>query len=346
MVYSVDRLKVFCEQVLIEAGLGSEEANNNADSLIQADLRGISSHGVTRLRTYAKRIKTGVVLAGQKPTITNEASTTLIIDANNGTGSSIGIQVMDICIERAREFGCCFASVTHANHFGIAAYFTMHAATQGMIGIAMSNCPASVVPTGGAEPMFGTNPLSIAIPAGRYDPLVLDMATSVVAQGKVILAAKEGKSIPDTWAVDSAGNPTTNPHMALKGAMLPFGGPKGYAIALIIEILCSVLSGALSSRHINNFWNDFNNPQNLGWFMGAFDISHFISLDIFEDRIDELLSDIKKIQPANGFKEVFIPGEIEAILAREALVRGIKLSDAVVDDLKKLSIDYGINWPF
>src|SRR5665647_1050587 len=180
MKYDVDKLRKYSESIMMKSGLKRDEAANNVDSLIQADLRGISSHGVTRLRTYAKRVQSGVVKAGQVPKVLSDSPSTLLIDANNGTGSGIGIKVMDICIERARENGSCFAAVRNANHFGIAAYFTMHAAENGMIGVAMSNCPASVVPTGGSKPMFGTNPLSIAIPAGKHAHMVLDMATSVV----------------------------------------------------------------------------------------------------------------------------------------------------------------------
>ncbi|MDW7657935.1 MAG: Ldh family oxidoreductase [Bacillota bacterium] len=346
MPYQTEGLRDFCEQILSKVGLSESEAANNADSLIQADLRGIASHGVTRLRTYANRIKTGVVKAGQKPSILNDAPTTLLVDANNGTGSSVGIQVMDLCMERARTYGSCFAAVRQANHFGIASYFTQHAARNGMIGIAMSNCPASVVPTGGRKPMFGTNPLSVAIPAGSYEPFVLDMATSTVAQGKVILADKEGKSIPDSWAVDPQGNPTTVPSEALKGAMLPFGGPKGYAIGFIIEILCSALSGAFNSREINNFWKDFENPQNLGWFMGVFNIASFVPREQFHDRIDQLFADIKACPPTPGNQEVFIPGEIEQRGVERRLKEGIELGDAVVADLIDLGKEYAVSWPF
>jgi len=346
MKYDAAKLRQFCENIMMKAGLDSDEAANNADSLIQADLRGVSSHGVTRLRTYAERVRTGVVKPGQKPEIVNDSPTALLIDANNGTGSSIGIRVMDICIERAREYGSCFAAVKNANHFGIGAYFTMHAAEKDMIGIAMSNCPASVVPTNGSKPMFGTNPLSVAIPAGRYAPFVLDMATSVVAQGKVILAEKEGKRIPDSWAVDEEGSPTTDPAKALKGAMLPFGGPKGYAIAFIIEILCSTLSGAYNSREINNFWRDFKNPQGLGYFMGVINIGKIVPVDVFKNRMDHLLDDIKNCPPAPGAPEVFIPGEIENRTAAKLLSEGIELSDRVALDLMTLGGSYGVEWPF
>ena len=231
----------------------------------------------------------------------------------------------------------------NANHFGIGAFYTLMAAKRGMIGIAMSNAPASVVPIGGKKPMLGTNPLSIAIPAGEYPPLVLDMASSVVAQGKVILAVKEGKeSIPAGWAVDKDGQPTTDPQAALEGAMLPFGGPKGYAIAFIIDILCSSLSGAFSSTEINSFWNDMKNPQGLGLFMGAWNVEHFLPGGVFTERVDELFAKMKSCPPADGCNEVFIPGEIEYRNYLAAHKNGIELDMAVVDDLKKLADEYGV----
>ena len=267
--FKQEQLKTFTQEILEKAGLSTKEAVIVSESLIEAELRGLGSHGLTRLRTYSKRVKTKVVSANVEPVILNTSKTALLVDGCNGMGASIGSMVMQQCIDRAKEYGTCFATVNRGNHFGIGAYFTMQAAKQNMIGIAMSNAPASVVPTGGKKPMLGTNPLSIAIPAGKYPPLVLDMACSVVAQGKVILAAKEKKdSIPAGWAVDENGDMTTDPETALKGAMLPFGGPKGYAIAFIVDILTSALSGALNSTKIRSYWTNFKEPQDLGISLG------------------------------------------------------------------------------
>jgi LDH2 family malate/lactate/ureidoglycolate dehydrogenase len=342
MIYNASDLTDFASAVFRKAGLDESEARLAADSLITADLRGVSSHGITRLRTYAKRVKTGVVAANAKAVIVNNSDTALLVDGCNGMGSSIGIQVMDMCMERARKHGCCFAAVNHANHFGIAAFYTMYAARNGMIGIAMSNAPASMVPIGGKKPMLGTNPLSVAIPAGKYPPLILDMASSVVAQGKIILAAKEGKDIPADWAVDEDGMPTTNPEKALKGAMLPFGGAKGYAIAFIIDILCSALSGAANSTRIKSYWDNFVEPQGLGFFMGAFDVGQFLPLDVFLERVDSMFGEMKECPPAPGNKEVFIPGEIEHLKTIDNMKNGISLGPAVVDDLMKLAAEYGV----
>ena len=346
MLYDQAKLRAFGTDVLVAAGLQQCEAALFIDSLLRADMRGVGSHGISRLRTYSQRVKSGVVAANATIRIEKDNPSMLLIDGNNGMGTTIGIQIMDLCMARAREYGSCSATVHHGNHFGIGAFYTTYAASKGMIGYAFSNAPASVVPTGGRTPLLGTNPLSVAIPAGQYGPLVLDMATSTVAQGKVILSAKEGKSIPEGWAVGPDGQPTTDPNEALKGAMLPFGGPKGYAIALIIDILCSCLSGALPSTGINNFWSDFENPQDLGYFFGAIDISRLMPLDVFTARVDAMFGAIKGSVPAPGVEEVFLPGEIEARKERQAMEEGVALGAATVEDLRSLGGEYGVAWPF
>jgi LDH2 family malate/lactate/ureidoglycolate dehydrogenase len=344
--YAVPALREFTADLFRQAGLAAEEAACLAHSLVLADMRGVSSHGLMRLRTYAERVRRGVVRGGVAPRIVRESAAFLAIDGGNGNGMWVGRQVMDLCIERARTHGACFATVGNGNHFGIAASFTERAAAAGMIGIALSNASPTMVPTGGRKPLLGANPLSIAIPAGQRPPLVLDMATSTVAQGKIILAAKEGKKqIPSDWAVDPDGNPTTDPQLALKGAMLPFGGPKGYGLALIIDILCATLSGALTSAHVNSFWKDFENPQNIGFFLGAWNIDTVMPMEVFAQRITALLDEIKGCPPAPGHTEVYYPGEIEHRREQVSLQGGVTLGPAVAEDLAKLGTEYGVRFP-
>lgn len=344
-IFKPEHLNAFATEILRRAGLSDSEANIVSESLIQAELRGLGSHGLTRLRTYSKRVKTKVVAANVEPKILNSARTAMLIDGCNGMGASIGLKVMQLCIDRAKEYGTGFATVKRGNHFGIGAYFTMHAAQQNMIGIAMSNAPASVVPTGGKKPMLGTNPLSIAIPAGKYPPLVLDMACSVVAQGKVIMAVNEKRdSIPPNWAVDKDGNMTTDPQEALQGAMLPFGGAKGYAIAFIVDILASAISGALNSTRIRSYWNNFKEPQDLGYFFGALNVESFLDIGIFKSRIDDLFEEMKSCPPAKGYERVYIPGELEYLKSEKAKKNGIQLGASVVEDLIKLGGEYDVKF--
>lgn len=344
--FTVASLRAYTSKLLEKTGLGTEEAACLAQSLVLADQRGVSSHGLMRLRTYAERVRRGVVLGGVAPRVVRDSTAFLGIDGGNGNGMWVAQQVMDLCIDRARTNGACFATVGNGNHFGIAASFTERAASAGMIGLALSNASPTMVPTGGRKPLLGANPLSIAVPAGKRPPLILDMATSTVAQGKIILAAKEGKKvIPSDWAVDLEGNPTTDPEAALKGAMLPFGGAKGYGLALIIDILCATLSGALTSAHVNSFWKDFENPQNIGFFLGAWNISSVMPMEMFDQRMTALLDEMKACPPAPGHTEVFYPGEIEHRREQASLRDGIGLGPAVIDDLSKLGAEYGVSFP-
>ena len=346
MNYRAETLKLFGKEGMIRAGLDPEDADVFIDGLILADLRGVSSHGITRLSTYSKRVASGVIAPKARVTALQEKDSTLLLDAGNGMGIPAAEQAMEWCIRKAAEHGCCFAAVRGGNHFGIGAHFSMMAAEKGMIGFAVSNSEAAVVPTGGSRPMLGTNPLSVAIPAGRYAPVVLDMATSVVARGKVVLAQKNGESIPEDWGVDRDGVPTTDPAKILDGgSMLPFGGPKGYAISLIIDILCSCVAGALNCRTTPHFWDDFEHPQNIGFFLGAIDIGGFLDLDTFKGRIDQMLDEFKACPTKPGVPEVLLPGEIEQRNYERRIKEGIPLTEAVVADLKRTGESFGVSFP-
>lgn len=345
MKYQADDLKSFALSVMQKAGLGEQEAETFANSLLFADLRGIGSHGISRLSTYVKRVSCGVIQPNVTPKILHDAGAVITVDGCNGIGASIALQVMYDCIHRAKKYGCCFATVKNGTHFGTGAFLTRYAAHENMIGVAMSNSEAAVVPTGGAKSMLGTNPLSVGIPA-ENSTFILDMATSVVARGKVVLAKKEGQLIPEGWCVDQHGAPTTDPAAALMGAMLPFGGPKGYGISLMIDILCSCLGGALNCRETPSFWNDFEHLQNVGYFIGVFDVAKFLPVEEFKKKTSAMLQEFKNCPPAPGVQEVMIPGEIEHKRFWENKKNGITLSDAVVSDLKKVAEAYDIPCEF
>jgi len=343
MKYEIGTIRNFCCKVMCAAGLSEEEADVFAQSLVFADLRGIGSHGVTRLSTYSKRVSSGVIRSGVVPEILSDHGGAIAVDGKDGIGAYVARKTVDWCMERAKRFGCCCATVKNGTHFGSAAFYTEYAAQHNMICFAISNSEAAVVPTGGAVPMLGTNPLSLAIPAGRHQPYVLDMATSVVARGKVVLAKKEGKQIPADWGVDKNGIPTTDPDDILNGgAMLPFGGPKGYAISLMIDLMCSGLAGALNCRETPGFWDDFEHPQNVGYFICVIDPSKFMEKDTFLKRVDEILDDFKACPTAPGVKEVMIPGEIEANKYKSGLADGIELSETVIRDLAETGAHYHI----
>lgn len=346
MKVDINTLRKFGVEVFQKAGLSEKDAEVCMDSFIESDLRGIRTHGTTHLKAYCERLELGTASTGSDIEIIETSPSTLVVDAKHAVGMSAAMNVMEKCIEKAKISGSCFASVTNGCHYGFGGYFPMKAAEQGMIGFCVSNTPALVVPFGGADPILGTNPLSVAIPAGKYPTLVLDMATSIVAKGKISLALKEGKTIPKGWAVDKDGNDTTDPAAANVGALLPFGGAKGYSIALIISILSSALSGSATDINIPRFWEETDKLTNIGYFMGCIDITKFVDLNVFKERVDSLFDLLKDSRPAPGFKEIMIPGEIEYLLTKDNLENGLEVSDVSMKEMKELSDKYDIPYPF
>lgn len=336
------KLKDFCEKLLVKQGLPSDEAEIIALSLVEADSRGVSSHGVSRMKIYMKRIDEGVVKKKCNITIERESPGMLALNAHNSMGIVAGIKSIEMAKRKAETSGSVFVTVKHSNHFGPAAFFTKHVAKQGMIGLAASNAPPNMAPWGARDAYLGTNPLSIAIPTGDDNPIILDMATSVVAQGKIILAAKNHQEIPEGWAITSDGKFTTNPQEALKGTVLPFGGAKGYGIALLIDILSGILSGAEFGPYLNNMWEDFEKPQNLGHIFHVIDISKFLDLEFFYNRINILKRDIKGLNKAEGIEEVYLPGEIEFNNEQLSRINGIILADSTLNDLQELADKWNI----
>lgn len=346
MKYDIEKIRRFGVEVAVKAGMERENAEIFLDNMINADLRNVRSHGITKFRGYLSRVEHGVTDIRAEPSIVETASGTFCVDGNNGMGTTVAWKSMNACIERAKETGVAFAAVKNASHHGFGGYYVMHAAEQGMIGFEVCNTPALVAPFGGAVPMIGTNPMSVAIPAGRQPALVLDMATSLVAKGKIALAMKEGKPIPPNWALDKDGNQTTDPFAANIGALLPFGGAKGYAIGLIIDVLCSCLAGANDSFHIPRVFENLEEPSNIGYFMGVFDISKFVPLPVFKERVDALFDSIKSCPPTEGFGGVMIPGEIEANATIQNRKDGIELSEPVLKEFLELSEKYEVAYPF
>lgn len=345
MKYSVKQLKQFVEQVMLKAGLSKEDSQVFSDSLISAEIRGVTSHGLTRLSTYAQRVKKGLVANNSEIKILADGGASLRIDGQNGMGACVGVKTMQLCVERAKQYGTAFATVCGGNHFGCASYFTMIAAKNDMIGFAVANGPSAIPPTGSNQPLLGTNPVSIAIPAKTMQPLVLDFATSAVARGKVALAKKKGEKVPEGWGLDAYGHPTTDPSKILEGgSMLPMAGAKGYGIALIVEIFASCLSGALNGQTMGSFY-DFNKVQNSGFAFGAIDISKLTDVEDFKNSVDALFSDMKNASRIDKNNEIMIPGEIEYLKSVSAINDGVELSLAVEKDLIETATLFEVEFP-
>ena len=339
-MYSCETLKQFVCDVMVCAGLDEQGSTLFADSLLYAQMRGIGSHGLTRLRTYYRRAKEGLVDPKAEPSVVASQPSMLLVDGNNGMGVLTAAKTMQMCIDRAKTTGACFAAVRGGNHFGCASYFAEMAAREGMIGFAAANGPVAMAPIGGKEPVLGTNPLAIAIPAAGREPFVLDMATSVVARGKVTLAAKEGREIPLGWGIDANGQATQDPNQVK--CVLPFGGAKGYGIALAIEVLCSCLSGALNGQTMGSFYDFSGKHQDSGFFLGVLNVGGIMPAEQFADSSAQLFDSIKDSPKAEGCEEIFIPGEIERRSFERAREQGVKLSDAIVAELRELAGECGL----
>ena len=336
MVIDRERLRDFVAQVFAKAGVPDDEAALIGESLTEADLTGVESHGVSRVPIYLKRIELGVVNAVARLEVIADLPGALVLDGCNSMGIVTGVRAIDMAIEKAETSGSVFVTVKNSNHFGVAAFFTQRALARGMIGYAASNAPSTMAPWGGIKPYMGTNPFSVAFPAGSELPIVMDMATSVVAQGKIIMAGKEGKSIPFGWAITKDGDPTDDPKAALEGTVLPFGGPKGYAVSLMLDVLSGVLSGAAFGPYLCNMWNDFKNPQNVGHYFTVLDVKKFVPLDEFKANLDTMIRDIKSSPRAKGVDEIFLPGEMEYRKRQQRLANGIPLGAKTLSDLAEI----------
>lgn len=339
-----EELSTFAQTLFSEAGLDDEPSHVVADALVTANLRGVDSHGVVRLEPYVRKIEEGGFNASPDITVTHSRPSAYTVDADDGPGQYATVTAMDAVTDAARETGTAFASVVNSNHFGTGAYYTQAAAEEGCIGFAMTNVGPNVAPFGGIDPYFGTNPLAYSVPTNHSYAITLDMATSVVAKGKVILADEEGESIPDHWAIDRDGNPTTAPEDV--HALRPVGGPKGYGLGLFVDICSGLLSGMGSSPNVDSLYDDYARPQRVGHFVGAIDISAFRDLSTFKADLDEVIADLKSVRTDDGVDEVKLPGEIEAETRAEREENGIPLGPGVCKTLSDRAAKYDVLTPW
>jgi LDH2 family malate/lactate/ureidoglycolate dehydrogenase len=346
-MFPADRLQDWTQEVFQKVGVSRDDAVLLTDSLIEANLRGVDTHGITRmLCVYVERIRKGVLSAKSNLTIVREKASTAMIDCHNSIGQVGAARAMQMAIEKAGQTGVAFTAVAHSNHFGASAYWAMMALPHGMIGFSSTNAPAAVAPTGGCTAMFGTNPFAIAIPAGRELPVVLDLATTVVARGRIVLYAKQDKPLEPGWAFDERGVPTTDPHAAVKGLLAPIGGYKGYGISLAVDLLCGVLTGSNYGAHFPGFLADnMIEPTNIGSVFAAVNVESFMDLQEFTAAIDKALREIKTSNKADGVKRIYIPGEIEFEMKAERLTSGIPIPEPVVKDFIALGRELALPFP-
>jgi len=361
VLVSAEALRAFCIQVFEKLGVSHDDAKITSDVLVAADLRGVDSHGVARLSRYANYLREGRARARFEVRIVHETPSTAVIDGGAGLGPPVAYRAMRLAISKARDNYVGFVSVRNSNHFGIAGYYAMMALEHDMIGISTSNAKPVVLPTFGREAVLGTNPMSVAVPAGRERPLVLDMATSTVAQGKVEICEREGKLIPFGWATDEKGQPTKDPTLVLRnigdrigGGLLPLGGTgeelgghKGYGLALVVDVFSALLSGAAFSDL--TYPTDKNGrplPSNIGHFLGAIRVDGFRPLSEFKATMDDLVCRIKGSSKLEGVDRIYIHGEKEFEMSEQRQREGIPLCREVALDLQTIAEDLGLRVPF
>jgi len=354
-----DPLREFCVQVFEKMDVPSEDAVMTADVLVAANLRGINSHGVARLKRYVDGLRDGVMLARPNIEIVHQTAGTALIDGGAGLGQPVGVRGMKLAISKAREIGVGFVAVRNSNHYGIAGYYSMMALREGLIGVSMTNASVLVVPTFGQDAVLGTNPISVAAPAGQERPFVLDMATSVVTRGKLEEYDRKGRPLPLSWATNERGVPTSAAAHVLKnmlarmgGGILPLGGAyeedgghKGYGLAFLVDILCGVRPGAgYATTTYPKTPEGKPLPADVGHFFGAIRVDAFRPLDEFKANMDDIIRRLKGSAKAAEAERIYIHGEKEFEEEERRRREGIPLHPKTVAAMQQIARELGVEY--
>ena len=354
LTFPEDKLRRFTEQVFLKMGCPQKDAVLAADVLLRSDLRGIDSHGVARLTGYVRLWEKKRINATPEIRIVHETATTATVDGDAGLGLVVAPFAMQVAMEKARVYGSGWVSVKNSNHFGIAGYHSLLATEEDMIGVSMTNASPLVAPTYANERLLGTNPMCYAFPAGKYPPVVVDMATAAAANGKLEIAQRANTAIPEGWVQDKDGVISTDPHELKKGgSLLPLGGDKdhgshkGYGLGATVDILSAVLSGANYGPWVPPFVAFLDPPadpvgEGIGHFFGAMRIDGFRPAADFKNHLDNWIERFKDSKTVDPAKQVIIPGEPEYAAEKDRKENGIPLIDAVVNDLNELAAKLGL----
>jgi len=339
-----EKLTRFVQATFEKLGVAAGDAQIAAEALVAADLRGVDTHGVIRFSPhawYVKWLSEGSMTAKPNIRVISETPSTALLDGDRGMGMVIGHRAMELAIDKAQSCGIGMVGVRNSRHYGMSAQYAMQALAHDMIGIAMTNAGRQVVPTFGREARFGTNPMCFAVPADKELPFVLDMATTTAAAGKLELAARLEKSIPTGWALDEKAQATQDPRIAQRARrLLPLGGSrdngshKGYGLAVLVEILCGVLTGTVTALNADQ------DPR--GHFFGAIRVDAFRPVAEFKKDMDRLIRELKSTPPIEGQRRVYVAGEIEFETAEERAERGIPLLPSVLKGLREVSEELGL----
>ena len=329
---SIEQLSTLVGAALMRAGASAAMARSTATALVTAEAQGLASHGLSRVAQYAGHLRHGRVNANAEPRVIRAKAAACLVDADEGLAFPACALAVKEAMARARECGAAFAGVTRSHHFGVAAYHLEAVAAAGMVGLAFGNSPAAMPAWGGRRPLFGTNPIAAVFPRRGQAPLVIDLSLSEVARGKLMVAAKAGKPIPAGWALDKAGQPTTDPQAGLDGMMLPAGGVKGAMLALVVELLCCALTGAAFGFEADSFFADEGNRPHIGQAFLVVDPGALAGAEVFAERVETLVAAMLH-DP-----EVRLPGYRRLELQRRAETEGIEVAASLLEQLRAVPV--------
>ncbi|KAF2123295.1 Malate/L-lactate dehydrogenase [Dothidotthia symphoricarpi CBS 119687] len=324
----------FVSNVLIGNGVSEDNAIIVAKCLVEADLRGVDTHGMNRIPSYMARIRQGVLDPKVSPTIRQVTPAVAQVDGHNGFGFLAAHMGMNAAIDMAKTTGIGMVSVLHSNHFGMSAWVVQQALDAGMMSLVFTNSSPALPVWGGKSKLMGVSPIACGAPAGKGRPFILDMAPSVAARGKIYKALRRGEKIPEDWALDKDGSRTDDPAKALEGVMLPMGGPKGSALAIMMDIFSGVLSGSAFAGHVTNPY-DPSKPADVGHFLVAIKPDLFMNIEEFKERMDYLYQRVVGSDKMAGTDRIYFPGEIEDLNKEKRLKEGIPLVEAEIQALNQ-----------
>jgi LDH2 family malate/lactate/ureidoglycolate dehydrogenase len=339
--YPHDKVADFATRVFSGLGLPEADARTIADDLVEADLRGLASHGVARIPIYSRRIREGVINPTPKVTVEEVTPVARLVSGDDGMGFIVAHRAMDEAIGIAKTFGVGLVAVKRSTHFGMAALYVQQAMRAGQIGLAFTTSSPALPVWGGRSVFLGAAPLAVGAPGQSGPGYLLDMAMTVIARGKIRLAAQRGEPIPEGLALDAEGNPTTDAKKAFEGVCLPMGGPKGAALSMMMDVLAGVFTGSAFGGEVRSLYFDFEAPQDVGHLLVALDPGLFVG-EAFGPRMDELAARVKELPRAAGFDEIMMPGEPEDRRAQENRQRGIVITEDVMAQLREEAERFGV----
>ncbi len=335
-------IQPYIAEIFIHTNIPKEDAEWLSKSLVDTTLWGIDSHGILRVPKYVDRFVSGAVNRNPHVRYLKGSNALEVMDGDRGSGAVVGRHAMERAIELAKEYNVGVVGAINSNHFGAAMFFARMAAAENMIGIAMTNVVPNIVAPGAMKPVVGNNPIAVAAPTYGDFPVVLDISLSNVAGGKLLLAKKKGEKIPLNWATDNKGRPTDDPDIGFKGFLLPLGGHKGFGAALIVDILCGLMTGGAFLDKLRGTYTHPDDPSLTCHLMAAINIDSILDRQEMADRMDYLMRTIKAIPVLENHHEVLIPGEPEYRVFQERSENGIPLPQALFDDLKNLGQKLGV----